>query len=143
MKTSDSGFIPNLIFYPFTGNSNLKYSAIWMILVLFSCRPLVTTFDDIQDAVTFTAASKTDEPDSVNSLKVMTWNIRFGAGRIPFFGDSCGDRGLMTESETIGYLNSIVAYINLTLPKSKIFSDVQIINTVCIVLLLIRTILIK
>ena len=86
----------------------------------------MTTFDDIQDAVTFTAASKTDEPTSVDSLKVMTWNIRFGAGRIPFFGDSCGDRVLMTELETIGYLDSIVAYINLTIPDILLLQEVDI-----------------
>ena len=33
-------------------------------------------------------------------LKVLTWNIRFGAGRFPFFGDSCGE-GVLAPDETV------------------------------------------
>jgi endonuclease/exonuclease/phosphatase family metal-dependent hydrolase len=50
----------------------------------------------------------------------MTWNIRFGAGRIPFFGDSCGDRVLMTEAETIEYLQAIADYIDSMMIKPDI-----------------------
>ncbi|SVD27849.1 uncharacterized protein METZ01_LOCUS380703, partial [marine metagenome] len=81
------------------------------MVIIISCRPLVTTFEDIQDAVYYEDASP-DPVEFSNTLKVMTWNIRFGAGRIPFFGDSCGDRVLMTETETIGYLQAIADYID-------------------------------
>jgi endonuclease/exonuclease/phosphatase family metal-dependent hydrolase len=56
----------------------------------------------------------------------MTWNIRFGAGRIPFFGDSCGDRVLMTETETLGYMDSIIVYINSTQPDILLLQEVDI-----------------
>ena len=42
----------------------------------------------------------------------MTWNIRYGAARIPWFEDSCGDRVHMTESEVTSHLDSISTYIN-------------------------------
>ena len=96
------------------------------IVIFFSCRSLVTTFDGIESADIYVTSSSSEEPQTIESLKVMTWNIRFGAGRIPFFGDSCGDRGLMTESETIGYLDSIVAYINLTLPDILLLQEVDV-----------------
>ena len=105
---------------PSIGSSSLKYSSIWLvIIIIISCRPLVTTFEDIQDAVYYEDASP-DPVEFSNTLKVMTWNIRFGAGRIPFFGDSCGDRVLMTETETIGYLQAIADYINTMAIKPDI-----------------------
>ena len=83
------------------------------VVVLFSCRFLVTTYEDVESAIYYGAASQ-GSAEFNNTLKVMTWNIRFGAGRIPFFGDSCGDRVLMTQAETVSYLNSIVDYIDAT-----------------------------
>jgi len=104
----------------------LKRTAIWLaIIVLFSCRPLVTTFDDSEPAIYYTA-SNTGSKEFHDSLKVMTWNIRFGAGRIPFFGDSCGDRVLMTESETIGYLDDIVAFIDSVKPDILLLQEVDV-----------------
>ena len=97
-----------------------------LIIFFFSCRSLVTTYEDVESANSYTAYPLQDEPQNVESLIVMTWNIRFGAARIPFFGDSCGDRVLMTEAETKGYLNSIVAYINLTLPDILLLQEVDI-----------------
>ena len=96
------------------------------VVVLFSCRSLVTTYEDVESANTYTASPLQDEPQNVESLIVMTWNIRFGAARIPFFGDSCGDRVLMTRAETEGYLNSIVDYINSTEPDILLLQEVDI-----------------
>ena len=111
----------------FTGNSNLKKYAVFLaVVVFFSCRPLVTTYEDVESANSYTASPLQDEPQNVESLIVMTWNIRFGAARIPFFGDSCGDRVLMTQAETEGYLNSIVDYINSTEPDILLLQEVDI-----------------
>ena len=82
------------------------------VFLFFSCRLPVTTFDDIEDAIYYVASTPLPAPEQVDSLKVMTWNIRYGAARIPWFEDSCGDRVHMTESEVLSHLDSIVAYIN-------------------------------
>jgi len=104
----------------------LKYTPVWLaVILLISCRSLVTTFDDVESAIYYKDASQ-KPAEFNNTLKVMTWNIRFGAGRIPFFGDSCGDRVLMTEAETIGYLDSIVAYINFTSPDILLLQEVDV-----------------
>jgi len=104
----------------------LKQTAICLAIILFSCRSLVTTYEDVESANSYTASPLRDEPQNVESLIVMTWNIRFGAARIPFFGDSCGDRVLMTQAETEGYLNSIVDYINSTEPDILLLQEVDI-----------------
>ena len=104
----------------------MKYIPVWLaVVILFSCRSLVTTFDDIQDAVYYTDSSQ-ESADFKDTLKVMTWNIRFGAGRIPFFGDSCGDRVLMTEDETVGYLQNIAAFIDSVKPDILLLQEVDV-----------------
>ena len=85
----------------------------------------MTTYEDVESAIYYEGASQ-ESSEFNDTLKVMTWNIRFGAGRIPFFGDSCGDRVLMTQAETEGYLNSIVDYINSTEPDILLLQEVDI-----------------
>ena len=96
----------------------IRFNFIWIIF-FFSCRSLVTTFEDVESAIYYEDASQGSAVFN-GSLKVMTWNIRFGAGRIPFFGDSCGDRVLMTEAETIKYLQGIANYIDTMVIKPDI-----------------------
>ena len=91
----------------------MKKSAVCLAaLFLFSCRLPVTTFDDTEDAISYKALTSSPTPGQPDSLKVMTWNIRYGAARIPWYEDSCGDRVHMTESEVTSHLDSIAGYIN-------------------------------
>ena len=80
--------------------------------MFLSCNSLVTTFDDVESAVEYTSIEVVNQNLTKDTISVMTWNIRFGAGRIDWFGDHCGDRVLLTESEIIDNLNSIVNVIN-------------------------------
>ena len=76
------------------------------VIVFLGCEPFVNEFSDLSEAQMYTSSNII--PVSVkNDPVVMTWNIRFGAGRIPFFGDSCGDRVLMTDAETMEYLTAL------------------------------------
>jgi len=102
----------------------IRFNFIWIIF-FFSCRSLVTTYEDVESAIYYEDASQ-ESAGFNDTLKVMTWNIRFGAGRIPFFGDSCGDRVLMTEPETLGYMDSIIVYINSTQPDVLLLQEVDI-----------------
>tara|TARA_B100000315_G_scaffold260939_1_gene328105 strand:- start:43087 stop:44160 length:1074 start_codon:yes stop_codon:yes gene_type:complete len=77
-----------------------------------SCEPLVNTFENVENAELYRANVITVPAVVPDTLKVMTWNIRFGAGRIPWFGDGCGDRVILTESEVMSGLNSIATFIN-------------------------------
>ena len=97
-------------------------------LVLLSCEPLVTDFRDIEDAILYESSEccGIDDPNSPGSLLVMTWNIRFGAARIPWFGDSCGDRVIMTNGEVISHLENIAEYINDIQPDILLLQEVDV-----------------
>ena len=103
-----------------------KSAAFLAALLFFACRLPVTTFDDIEDAIYYAASSPQPAPTDVASLKVMTWNIRYGAARIPWFEDSCGDRVHMTESEVTSHLNSIAAYIEADTIDILLLQEVDI-----------------
>ena len=103
------------------------FHTLWFAgLVLLSCEPLVTDFRDIEDAIPYEASSKTNIQNSPGSLLVMTWNVRFGAARIPWFGDSCGDRAIMTNSEVIAHLENIADYINSVQPDILLLQEVDV-----------------
>jgi len=91
----------------------MKKISLIILLLFVGCNSLVTKFEDIEPAIEYSASSINATAESTKSeISVMTWNIRFGAGRIDWFGDHCGDRILLTESEVLGYLNQIVENID-------------------------------
>ena len=100
---------------------------ILIFLILWSCEPIVTKFEDCEDAVLYTAGNIIEPlPSDADTLLVMTWNIRFGAGRIHFFGDACGDRVVMTEEETITHLEAVTDYILQFSPDILLLQEVDI-----------------
>ena len=102
-----------------------KFLLILAFLLLYSCRQIVTTFEETEDA-NYYVASSIIPADFTNSLRTMTWNIRFGASRVPWFGDSCGDRVLMTETEVLTSLNSIINFINNEKPDILLIQEIDI-----------------
>jgi endonuclease/exonuclease/phosphatase family metal-dependent hydrolase len=81
------------------------------VYVLFSgCDPLVTQFSGQEPAIKYTASTVTTA-SGADTLVVMTWNIRFGAARSKWYGDSCGDRVILPESEVIQNLEAIALKI--------------------------------
>ncbi|MCH7764778.1 MAG: endonuclease/exonuclease/phosphatase family protein [Candidatus Marinimicrobia bacterium] len=105
--------------------SQSNHLLILFIIVLISCEPLVTTFDDIEDAVLYEAKNVSSAPAPNGLLNVLTWNIRFGIGRLPFFGDSCGDRTVMTEKEVLDALELVAAKIDEINPDIILFQEVD------------------
>ena len=69
-------------------------SLIFFGLLISSCDPLVNEFNDIEEAIMYRANNIT-EFSAKDTIKVMTWNIRFGVARLRFFGDGCGDRVIL------------------------------------------------
>ena len=73
-----------------------------LFIFVLGCDPFVTQFSEESEASYFESSTIVDDvyqPQS-GELKVVTWNIRFGSGRFPFFGDSCGE-GVVADKETI------------------------------------------
>ena len=97
-----------------------------LFLLQLGCQPLVTTFDDIETAVDYRAASMGAVPGAVDTLLVMTWNIKFGGGDIDFWFDCWGDRVLMTEDEVLDNLERVVAKINQVDPDILLLQEVDV-----------------
>jgi endonuclease/exonuclease/phosphatase family metal-dependent hydrolase len=97
-----------------------------LLLYLASCEPLATSFDETEGAVYYSATNLTAVPDTFTVVKVMTWNIRFGAGRILWFGDACGDRVILTDEEVYGSLQAIAGKINQVRPDILLLQEVDI-----------------
>ncbi len=95
-------------------------------ILLSGCDPIVETYNDIEQAIYYEAntISQSAVPDN-QQLNVMTWNIRFGCGRIPFFGDACGDRVVLTEAEVNTNLDSVVDRINRENPDIILLQEVD------------------
>jgi endonuclease/exonuclease/phosphatase family metal-dependent hydrolase len=101
--------------------------ALTLALLCGGCVDLFgTEFDDVEDAVFYRAASVTPPPASVDRLKVMTYNIKFGGGRIDFFYDCFGDRVLMTEREVRDNIAAVAAEIKRVDPDIVLLQEVDV-----------------
>ena len=85
--------------------------SLFIMLFISSCDPLVTTFDDIEDAVLYQSNLLKEYP-AKKTISVMTWNIRFGVARLDFALDACGDRVIISKGEVITGLDGIAKKIN-------------------------------
>jgi endonuclease/exonuclease/phosphatase family metal-dependent hydrolase len=56
----------------------------------------------------------------------MTWNIRFGAGRTPWFGDGCGDRVIFKEEEILHFLSGIAQTLNSLRPDILLLQEADV-----------------
>jgi len=94
--------------------------------VFNSCEPLATGFDDVENAVMYSKTLKVTPPLPDSTLKVMTWNIRFGIGRQPWFGDACGDNTVFKKEEVMPGLEAVVARINEVKPDILFLQECDI-----------------
>ena len=82
---------------------------------LLSCDPFdnIIENDSNQDAAIYYTANYIKPATNTNdTLNIVTWNIKFGGGRIDFFFDCYGDRVLMTEDEVNTNMKAVVEKIN-------------------------------
>lgn len=102
-----------------------KISAFLCIIICIGCDPLVTVFEDVEDPVNYTAKTVA-VPATADTITVMTWNIRFGAARLPWFGDSCGDRVMLTEDEVLDGLEMLAVRIDSIDPDIIFLQEVDV-----------------
>ncbi len=106
----------------------MKNIVVFFVLpvILFSCDPFRTHLDD-DDVYYYNTSgqlSSASVPD--DSLSVMTWNIKFGGGRIDFFFDCHGDRVIMDSTEVITHLEDIASFINQTSPHILFVQEIDV-----------------
>ncbi len=113
-------------------NKSFYRKSIFLLLLLLlfpvlqSCEPLATGFDDVENAVMYSKTLKVTPPQPDSTLKVMTWNIRFGIGRQPWFGDACGDNTVFKKEEVMPGLEVVVARINEVKPDILFLQECDI-----------------
>lgn len=91
------------------------------------CDPFGTKFSDVEDAVYYEAhrLRPTRAPDV---LRVMTYNVKFGGGRIDFFFDCHGDRVLMDRAEVIQNLEGLVELISAVDPDVLFLQEADVLS---------------
>ncbi|MBK7173839.1 MAG: endonuclease/exonuclease/phosphatase family protein [Bacteroidales bacterium] len=97
-------------------------------IIFNSCEPLATGFEETEDATMYTAGNLKDYPLPDSAIRVMTWNIRFGIGRTPWFGDACGNNTILSKEEVMPHLEDIVNQINVVKPDILFLQECDILS---------------
>ncbi len=105
-------------------------TALFLIGILTaSCEPLYDSLDfDRQEVLVFRAQDVVEpgDPGDPARLRVMAWNIKYGAGRIPFWFDCWGDRVSMTEDEVRANLAALEDLVNEMQPDILMTEEIEI-----------------
>jgi endonuclease/exonuclease/phosphatase family metal-dependent hydrolase len=75
--------------------------------------------------VTYYQASQIQTPNKKDTLMIMTWNLKFGGGRIDFFFDCIGNRVIMKKEEVINNLKKIAHFIAQTNPDILMVQEID------------------
>lgn len=97
-----------------------------LVVPLWSCDPFHTGFDDTEPARSYQAQQVVEPAQNPQTLKVMTWNVKFGGGRIDFFFDCHGDRVLMTKGETTDNVRALARAIRQLDPDILLLQEVDV-----------------
>ena len=107
-------------------------------LFLSACEPFANAQEFTTDAALLMRASAL-KPVSVEpaesaaegaaggvALRVMAWNIKYGAGRLPFWFDCWGDRTVMTSAEVSQNMEALYAMIREANPDVLMIEEVEV-----------------
>lgn len=86
-----------------------------LLVVLGSCEPLFTDWDEREQfpILAKDGAAAPSAPDPLR-LKVMTWNVKYGGGRLDFWFDKWGDRTEMSLDEVEHNMEGLYRLINVS-----------------------------
>ena len=90
------------------------------VLFYYGCEPFVNEFSESYEPIMFHAENIPNSSSVYDGgvVKVLTWNIRFGSGRFPFFGDSCGE-GVLVDDATVQNTMESIACLLYTSPSPR------------------------
>jgi endonuclease/exonuclease/phosphatase family metal-dependent hydrolase len=97
-------------------------------LALGACEPLADDMDfDKQEVPVFQRSTLVPPTNTKPSeLKVMAWNIKYGAGRIDFWFDYWGDRTVMTSGEVDLNMENIYTLLNEYNPDILMTEEIEV-----------------
>ncbi len=105
----------------------LPLSALPLLALLCGCEPPADTLDFEREAVpVWRASTLTPAAEAPPSLKVMAWNIKYGAGRIDFWFDFWGDRVQLSIDEVETNMGAIYRLIDEYDPDVLITSEIEV-----------------
>ncbi len=91
-----------------------------------ACDPFHTEFAPVESAVEYRAREHTAPAGAPQRLVVMTYNVKFGGGRIDFFFDCHGDRVLMSEREVETHIDNLARKIRQVDPDVIFLQEVDV-----------------
>jgi endonuclease/exonuclease/phosphatase family metal-dependent hydrolase len=94
------------------------------IILFSSCDPFNATLSPTD--VSYFSAGQVDTTPIPDTMVIMTWNIKFGGGRIDFFFDCFGDRVLMEEHEVISNLDALAEKIRQVDPEILFIQEADV-----------------
>jgi endonuclease/exonuclease/phosphatase family metal-dependent hydrolase len=104
----------------------MRLWSVFALGVLCACEPLSTSWDEV------TVAERRQAKDLVEhaapalpQLKVMNWNVKFGAARIDFFFDLWGDRTVMNQAEVLANLDGLYRLIREVGPDLLLVQEIE------------------
>ena len=113
-------------------NRNTWQARAWVLALmgaLVACEPLADGQDfSRQDVLVFRRSQLVPAPaqGATPQLKVVAWNIKYGAGRIPFWFDCWGDRVQMSKAEVDANMAAIYQLINEVKPDILVTEEIEI-----------------
>lgn len=101
--------------------------ALPLVVLLGSCELPADRLEFEREPVpVWRASTLKAAPEAPASLKVMAWNIKYGAGRIDFWFDFWGDRVQLTEEEVATHMAAIYRLIDEYDPDVLITSEIEV-----------------
>ncbi len=96
-----------------------------LLIVIGSCEMPATKFDNIEPAQLMEKSVKSVAVTPDSSIIVMTWNIRFGIGRGPWFGDACGYKVIYEKDSILANLQRLALRIEEIQPDILLLQEVD------------------
>jgi endonuclease/exonuclease/phosphatase family metal-dependent hydrolase len=109
--------------------NRLSPSILGVFLLGFcACEPIADDMDLVREEVPVFTRSKIVAPKDAapSELRVMAWNIKYGAGRIDFWFDYWGDRTQMTFAEVDVNMENIYRLINEYDPDILMAEEIEV-----------------
>jgi endonuclease/exonuclease/phosphatase family metal-dependent hydrolase len=107
-----------------------KFLFMSLIIILHftarSCEMPATSFDKVETAVYVEKSVKSEVAAPDSTIIVMTWNIRFGIGRGPWFGDACGYKVIYERDTILKNLERLALRINEVKPDILILQEADV-----------------
>lgn len=98
-----------------------------LLLTFSACEPLFTNWDELEELpILVKEGAVAPQAPNPLKLKVMTWNVKYGAGRIDFWFDLWGDRTEMSLAEVEKNMEGIYRLINEVQPDVLITNEIEV-----------------